>query len=315
MDGMSQAQQTGSRYKKRRGVSLSSMRRARIRLICLLWLVAVVAAGEAGAQQDAFRWVDFHTQKDEAVITWVTRTLDPEKWTAIREMGVEYDAALVVTTLRATPQSTPASDTFQVWSVSLTKHVATPILKGVHLRWLDWMEFSDGRPREIAALYEDCNGCAATTYFTAFRYDMSQHLFVPRWMRGSEAIPVWSSASPEGVNLTQVYAVLSQPNGAQMLGTWNHYDYGKQKPAEDYVYRYDLDPFSQLERTQLLSGKDADAMKQRLCAVQGAPEGLARGQDSALCQETFHPRPTRRPVTTPPANNQGRSTPPGMRPK
>lgn len=291
------------------------MRRALFRLICLLWGFAGLAAGLARAQQDAFRWVDFHGDKDAAVVTWVTRTLAPEKWTAIREIGVLYDAALVVTTTRATAQASPAFDTFQVWSVSLTKHVATPLLKGVHLRWLDWMEFADGQPREIAALYEDCNGCAATTYFTAFRYDFSQHLFVPRWMRGSEAIPVWTSATPEGVAVTQAYAVLSQPSGAQMLGTWNHFDYGKEKPAEDYVYRYDLDPFSALERTQLLSGKDADAMEQRLCAVQGAPAGLARGQDSALCQEIFHPKPTRKPVTTPPANNQGRSTPPVTRHK
>ena len=41
--------------------------------------------------------------------------------------------------------------------------------------------------------------------------------------------------------------------------------FGKQKPPEDFVYRYDLDPFSSLERTQLLSNKDADSMKQRLC--------------------------------------------------
>lgn len=253
--------------------------------------------------------MDFHAQQDQAIVTWVTRTLDPEKWTAIREMGVMYDAALVVTTTRANPEATPAADTFEVWSVSLTKHVATPLLKGVHLRWLDWMAFSEGHPREIAALYEDCDGCAATTYFTAFHYDVSQHLFVPRWMRGGQAVPVWTSAAPEGVALTQVYAVLSQPNGVEYLGTWNHYDYGKQKPAEDYVYRYDLDSFSLLERTQLLSGRDAEAMKQKLCAVQGATPGLARGQDSAVCQERT--RAERHPVTTPPANAQGRSAPPG----
>jgi hypothetical protein len=94
-----------------------------------------------------------------------------------------------------------------------------------------------------------------------------------------------------------------------MVGTWNHFDYGKAKPAEDFVYRYDLDSFTGLERTQLLSGKEADALKQRLCGVQGG--GVARGQDSALCQQTVHPRTERRPVTTPPANNQGRSMPPG----
>ena len=77
------------------------------------------------------------------------------------------------------------------------------------------------------------------------------------------------------------------------------------------LYRYDLDPFSGLERTQLLSGKEADAMKQRLCPAQDAAPDLARGQDSPLCQQTLKPRPERKPVTTPPANNHGQSAPPG----
>ena len=28
------------------------------------------------AQQDPFRWMDFHNQKDQDVITWVTRAID-----------------------------------------------------------------------------------------------------------------------------------------------------------------------------------------------------------------------------------------------
>ena len=52
------------------------------------------------AQQgpDTFRWVDFHAQKDQDTVVWVSRSLAVEDWTAIREIGVEYDAALVVTT-------------------------------------------------------------------------------------------------------------------------------------------------------------------------------------------------------------------------
>ena len=124
-------------------------------------------------------------------------------------------------------------------------------------------------------------------------------------------MPIWSAGAPEGVTVTRVYAMLSGPNGRELVGTWNHFDYGKEKPAEDFVYRYDLDPFSGLERTQLLSGKEAEAMKQRLCGVQAGSERLARGQDSPLCRQTVQPRPERRPVTTPPPNNQGRSVPPG----
>jgi hypothetical protein len=247
------------------------------------------------------------------VVAWVTRSLEPEKWTAIREIGVEYDAALVVTTLRATPQSPAGEDAFTVWSASLTNHSLTPLLKGVNLRWLGWMLFADGKPREPGILYDDCNECDATTFFTALHYDVSQHIWVPRWMRGSQAVPVWSAAAPQGVALTQAYALLSEPNGLELMGTWSHFDYGDLKPPEDSVYRYDLDPSSGLERMAVLTGKDAAAMEQRICGARDAAVGLARGQDSMLCQQTLRPSPVRKPVTTPPANNRGRSVPPGAR--
>lgn len=274
-------------------------------LMAAILTVPVPARGE----EDTFHWVDFHSQKGQDVVVWVTRALDAEKWTSIREIGVLYDAALVVTTLRPNPEASPGQDSFAVWSVSLTTHALTPLLKGVNLRWLDWMQFYEGAPRELGALYDDCAGCAATTYFTAFHYDVVQHVFAARWVRGGQAVAVWSSAAPDGVDLTRVYAILAEPNGRELLGTWNHFDYGKQKPAEDFVYRYDLDSFNSLERMQLLTGKEAETMKQRLCNIQGAAPGLARGQDSVLCERTAPRRPERKPATTPPANNQGRSVP------
>lgn len=260
--------------------------------------------------------MDFHSQKDQDVVVWVERALEAQKFSAIREIGVQYDAALVVTTERANPQAMPSSDTFQVWSVSLTNHRLTTLLKGVNLRMLDWMKFADGAQPELGVFYDNCNDCSSDTYFTAFHYDMAQHIWAPRWMRGEQAVPVWSTNPPAGVTQTQVYALLSAANGSQFMATWNHLDYGKDKPAEDFIYRYDLDPYRGLERTELLANKDAETMKQRLCRVQDAPSGLARGQDSALCQQMAKPtRAERRPVTTPPANNHGQSVPPGYTPR
>jgi len=287
------------------------MRGVVLRFLTFGWIVfALMATAPIGAEQDSFRWMDFHSQKDQDIIVWVTRSLDPEKWSSIREIGVLYDAALVVTTSRANSQASPGSDTFNLWSASLTTHAITPLLKGVNLRWLDWMQFSEVGPPDLGALYEDCAECAATTYFTALYYDRSQHIWNARWIRGGQGVPLWTAAVPEGVTVTRVYAILPGPSGRELVGTWNHFDYGKTKPAEDFVYRYDLDSFSNLERTQLLSGKEGDAMKQRLCSFQGTGS-VARGQDSALCQQTVHPRAERRPTLTPPANNEGRSRPPG----
>jgi hypothetical protein len=268
------------------------------------------------AQQapDSFRWIDFHAAKDQDVVTWVTRSLDPEKWSAIREIAVEYDAALVVTTLRAAPQSMPSSDTFSVWSVNLTNHSVAPILSGVNLRWLDWLLLAQGHPRELAALYDSCQECAADTYLTAFFYDIPRHGWAARWMRGNQTAPVWTAKPPQGVALSQLYAVLAGPDGTQYVATWNHLEYpdDKEKDSQDYLYRYDLDPFSTLERTLLVSNKEAEVLKQRLCSAQAALPGMARGQDAALCQvQAVKAKPTRHPVTTPPANNHGQSAPPG----
>ncbi len=276
-------------------------------------LVACSVCVHAQDQESVFHWVDFHSQKDQPYVIWVERAMEADEWTAIREIGVEYDAALVVTVDRSAPDASPAADTFTIWNVNLTNHARTVLLKGVNLRWLGWLQLREGAPREQAVLYDDCRDCAATTYFTTFAYDLRQHIFLPRWLRGGQAAPVWTSAAPQGVNLSQVFAVLTEPTGLDLLATWSHYDYGKQKDPDNYVYRYDVDGFSGLERALLLSGKDADAMKQRLCSVAGESQNRARGQNDALCVAMAHARPERRPVTTPPPDAQGRSVPPGTR--
>ncbi len=284
------------------------MRGRWLRLLAVLGL-AVCAA--ASAQADSFHWVDFHSPKDQSVVIWVTHALAGEQWTAIREIGVQYDAALVVTTERSAPDASPDADTFHIWSVSLTNHLLTSLLKGVNLRWVDSMQLSPGAAREPAAMFEDCLQCAATTYFTAFRYDVKQHAFTARWMRGAQAAPVWTSAVPQGVALTQLYAMLPAADGGQFLATWSRYDYGGKKPVQDYIYRYDRDPFTGLDRVLMLSGKDEDAMKQRICDARQENATLARGQDAVFCQAYAHVRTGWKPVTTPPANNQGQSVPPG----
>lgn len=280
----------------------------------LFVLLATTLSAPISAQQapDTFRWVDFHSAKDQSVVTWVRRSLDPEKWTAIREIGVEYDAALVVTTTRSNPQSLPAADVFTVWSLSLTNHSYVPLLKGVNLRFLDWLLLDDGHPRELAALYDDCTDCQASTYFTAFHYDMEKHAWVPRWTHGNQGILVWSASIPQGVALTQLYALLTQLNGRSMMCTWNHIDHGAQKP-EEIVACYDLDPANGKERMQSFTRTPAQPIKLRICNALSDLPGLARGQDSPLCQQLLKANPARKPVLTPPANNHGQSAPPRAR--
>jgi hypothetical protein len=289
------------------------MRRFSIRLLLLTLLLISSASLHAQQGPDAFRWVDFHAAKDQDTIVWVTRSMAVEDWSAIREIGVEYDAAIVVTTKRANPQAAANDDTFTVWNASLTDHTIYPILKGSNPRWLDWMRFADSAPEELALLYDNCRDCAANTYFTALHYDVTRHGWAGRWMHNGDGIPLWTQSTPSGFVWTQMYAGVAEPNGRELIYTWSHFDYGKEKESSDTIYRYDVDPYSGLERTLPLVGKDTEAVKLRICKGQDAVPGLARGQDSLFCQQIAGTRPDRRPVTTPPANNRGRSVPPGRR--
>ncbi len=285
------------------------------------WAVAVLSAlamavitFPCSAQApDTFHWADFHSQSDQNAVVWVTQALTGQKWTAIREIGIQYDAALVITTNRNSPQGTPNRDSFSIWSVSLTNRALTHLIDGTNLRLVDWLLLNVGQGRELGALYDDCTDCEATTYFTALHYDLRQHIWNARWLQGTKTIPVWTQKNPIGVTQTQLYAILAESNGHEVLGTWNRLDYGGAKPIQEFVYRYDVDPQTDGERNTLLSGRDEAAMKNRLCLGQDAVPELSRGLDSELCHAASPQKPgsQRKPVTTPPANNQGQSRPKG----
>ncbi len=279
------------------------------RLVFFAATLALSIPSHAQQTSGTFRWIDFHDAKDQNIVVWIARSLQVEKWTAIREIGVVYDAALVVTTDREGPQSTPGNDSFTVWNASLTSHVVAPLLKGVNLRWFDWVHFAPGAPEELTALYENCHDCASSTFFTSFHYDRAHHMWAARWIRGGQGVLVWNAVPPSapGVAWTQVYALMSGVEDGDYLCTWNHFDYGKVRQPSDTIFRYDVDPQTGLERTVELNREEAEAVKLRLCSGQDAVLGLERGQDSELCQELLNARSQRKPVTTPPANNRGKS--------
>ncbi len=286
------------------------------RLICGAAALAFSVPLCAQQTSDTFRWIDFHSPKDQNIVAWVTRSLAVANWTAIREIGVVYDAALVVTTNRATPESSPSTDTFTIWNVSLTSHVAAQLLTGVNLRWFEREHFASGAPEEMTLLYDNCTNCVASTYFTALHYDQASHVWSARWTRGGQGALAWNAIPPSGngITWTQVYAVMTGEDNRSELCTWNHLDFGKAKRPSDTIFCYDVDPFSGLDRTQEVTGREnVDAMELRLCRGQDTVQGLERGQDSALCTQMMNTQPQRKPVTTPPANNQGRSAPPGGR--
>ena len=72
-------------------------------------------------------------------------------------------------------------------------------------------------------------------------------------------------------------------------------------------------PATGQERMQTFTRTPALPIKQRICSDLSPIPGLARGQDSPLCEQTQKAHPERKPVTTPPANNHGQSAPPRAR--
>ena len=57
------------------------MRGLRLRFFPVLAFLgaAFSASISAPAQQDSFRWMDFHSAKDQDIVVWVTRSLEAEK--------------------------------------------------------------------------------------------------------------------------------------------------------------------------------------------------------------------------------------------
>ena len=266
-----------------------------LQLLATFFAMLAFAAVPVMAQPglDAFHWIDFRDAKDAPTVAWVTQSLKSEKWTAIREIGVQWDSAIVITALRATPQSAPPTDTYTVWSVSLSKRLVEPLFHAANPHILDWTTFGGASSPlpELGMVYDDCYGCdAPSTFFTTLYYKPEDHAWRARWIRGDQAAALWSAGNVDGVTRTQIYGLLTEPPGRNVLATWSHYDYGKAKPVEDYVFEYSVDPASGLEQTQRLGDPHAEAMEERLCkanpgGTDPALAELARGQDSELCRQ------------------------------
>lgn len=277
-----------------------------VTVVC--WMLCGVARAESAPQ--AFHWVNFHSEQDAPVVRWVTDSLKVEKWTALREIGVKWDAALVVTTDRRNPQASPESDGFTVWSVSLTKHEAEPLVTGVRPRLLQWIQFDAATDPELGLVYDSCRECDVSTYFTAFYYNPAEHAWRARWMHGNDGALLKTASQSAGVTTSVVYGLMTDLRGKSELTTWTHLDFGGAKQAQDYVYEYTVDSATGLDMTQALGDEHAGPMKLELCRMDKARSALADGQDSALCRAAPEPKKKpergRRPVV-PPANNEGRS--------
>lgn len=254
----------------------------RWKIVAVLGLLscAVVATRPAlGQVLDGFSWVDFKSDTD--TVAKVNHALAAQKYTALREIGVAGEHALVITTLRTNATAQPEKDVFTAWDVWLKYGVATQLLTGTQLKFVDWQKLYEYGQPELLATYTDCSDCQATTFLTSFYQDHKSRAWMARWPRERSAAPMYSTAQP---GVEHVYALFMNVDQRVVLDTWAHY--AQQKKASrgaDYFFEYKIDSMSGQEMSRPVTGREADAMKLRLCKADGVVFGIAGGQDSSAC--------------------------------
>jgi len=267
-----------------RGTALKTAWNASIWTIMLLVAACCVQSASAQAME-GFSWTDL--RQDTERVAAVSKSLEGEKYTALREIAIVGDAALVITSTRANPTAKPEQDQYSAYSLDLKSPEEKPdlLMTGTRLQFRDWLRFIREGETELVATYDDCSDCRATTFLTSFYIDGKSKKWRARWPREVAGAPLFS-ASPENAGKTdQAYALMVGEDGRAILVTWSHFEQKNVKQAEDYLFEYDVDPASGRERVRPIYGADARPLKVRLCKAEGEALGIAAGQDTASCTQ------------------------------
>ncbi len=229
---------------------------------------------------DGFGWVDQKTEAD--TVARITTFLKSKPYTAIREIGLVGQQALVVTTLRKDPTANPGNDMFTVYGVSMKDGSVAELLDGTNLRYIDWQKFYDYDTPELLATYDDCAQCKATTFLTAFYIDRKTRRWGARWRREIAGAPLYSA----DVTKNYVYALFMNVDQRVVLGTWVSYpEQKKSSRGGEYLFEYRIDPMSDQGTSRPVTLRDALTLKQRLCKGENVVFGIAGGQDGPACRE------------------------------
>jgi hypothetical protein len=257
-----------------------------VSIVAMMLLLGTCCVESASGQaMEGFSWTDL--RQDNERVAAVTKSLEGEKFTALREIAVVGDAALVITSTRANPTAKPEQDQYAVYGLDLKAPDQKPdlLVTGTHLQIRDWLRFIREGDTELVATYDDCSDCRATTFLTSFYVDEKSKKWRARWPREVAGAPLFS-ATPENAGETdQAYALMVGEDGRAILVTWSHFQQKNGTKGEDYLFEYDVDPASGRERVRPIYGADAPPLKVRLCKAEGEALGIAAGQDTASCTQ------------------------------
>ena len=250
------------------------------KLALSLAFCASVSVACAAQVIDGFAWVDLKT--DTQTVARVTGFLSNKPYTALREIALVGQQALVITTLRKDPTANPGNDKFTAYGVSLRDGSVEELLDGTNLKYIDWQKFYDYDTPELLATYDDCAQCKATTFLTAFYIDRKTRRWGARWRREIAGAPLYT-ADP---SKTYVYALFMNVDQRVVLDTWVSYpEQKKSSRGGEFLFEYRIDTMSDQGTSRPMTGRDVLPVKQRLCLGQNVVFGIAGGQDSAACRE------------------------------
>src|SRR5215813_10516332 len=172
----------------------------------------VVSVGAWAQMPTGFHWVNFKQEPD--TVARIAKVLQAENYSAIREIGVVTDFALVFTTEREPEWTTPEGDMWTVYSISIQTAKFQKLLSGYSVRMVTWLKFVPGHDGDLGITYLDCYECEAATLFTAFHYKPKEGWQV-RWpSKEPDHLPgILFMSSDAGVPYTdddvdQVWAVM-----------------------------------------------------------------------------------------------------------
>ncbi len=246
----------------------------------LLALMFLDAAATRAQVIDGFAWVDM--KADAKTVDRINYLLQGKTYTAIREIGLVGEHALVIASLRKDPIANPMNDSFVAYGVSLHDGLVEELLDGTNLKYVDWQKFYDYDTPELVATYDDCAQCKATTFLTAFYIDRKTHRWGARWRREIAGAPLYSADPTK----SYVYALFMNVDQRVVLDTWVSYpEQKKSSRGGEFLFEYGIDVPSDQGTSRPLTGRDVLPVKQRLCAGQSVVFGIAGGEDSGSCRD------------------------------
>lgn len=258
----------------------------------LLTIPLLLLITTARAQLPAnFSWINI--ESDKKVMPIVRRALHDNSITAIREVGVQGNYALVMTASREDGSPTPDYDLWTIYNIALDSGKSRVMANGYGVKIQDWIPLSGN---ELAMTYYDCWECEAATLFTTIHFVKGLG-WQARWPNKSNET---NSFKPGAVLLNadygeseeedrQIYAIVKQPNKSFAVGNWTQFRNDTTGKLEDDVERYFIDPATGQDRVERLTGKAAQDWERTLCTQSNILIQPSSGQDSRLCRAILKP--------------------------